>query len=79
MTHDPMAHERLRTILNSAADDAWVEDDFSQRIGDIAADQFPEARFERQVNEHGVAVRRVVAVTEWEVDPGVVRASGADR
>lgn len=72
---DPLARERFRTILlgpieaeanliyeggGSYADEAVVAD----LIG-----QFPEAYFERRTNDNGVRMRRVVVISEWEVDP----------
>lgn len=71
---DPLAHEHLRTIITNAL---WEDS-----VADVASEKFPEAHFEYRKNENGVRMRRVVAVTEWEVDPVAVWASGpstADR
>lgn len=74
---DALAIERFRTILmdvQEAADYALMGDTDQvaapwDDVANRALNAFPEARFERRVNEHGVAMRRVVAVGEWEVDP----------
>jgi hypothetical protein len=72
---DPLAHERFRTTLADAIGetgyDAYAAG--SDADPDVSAskvlDAFPEAHFEREINGAGVAMRRVVAVGVWEVDP----------
>lgn len=75
---DVLAGERFRTILADAITSASSTIDRGDYDEDLVAPgagadsivvQFPEARFEHRVNEHGVAVRRVVVASGWEVDP----------
>lgn len=58
--------QRLSRCLEESAYDSYV-DDWDRIAGDIA-DGFV-VTFERQINEHGVPVRRVVATGDWECDP----------
>ena len=74
---DVLATERFRTILTDvqeAADYALMGDTDQvvaswDDVADRVLNAFPEARFERHVNERGVAMRRVVVASKWEVDP----------
>jgi hypothetical protein len=75
MTTDPLAHERLRTILTDRIDAGFYQGgeiaeqaDPDAVAGDIL-DAFPDAHFEYRTNDAGVAVRRVVAEGAWETDP----------
>lgn len=70
--HDPIAHERFRTICDDTIEREDSGDDYpttSDMLAAVLTQRFPTAHFERTVNEHGVAVRRVHVVGEWEVDP----------
>lgn len=64
---DALAAERFRHIVAEAIDKPGMDAPWDE--AQPVLDRFPEARFERHVNEHGVAMRRVVAASEWEVDP----------
>lgn len=69
---DPLAVERFRTILADALGQAANEEDGyvdPEALADEFLPSFPGARFERTVNPAGVRVRRLVVVTDWEVDP----------
>lgn len=72
---DTLAAERFRTILaegiSQTGYDAYGagEEADPDRVAHAVLDDFSEFRFERRVNEHGVAVRRVVVASGWEVDP----------
>lgn len=72
---DTLAAEHFRTILaegvRQAGYDAYGagQEADPERVAHAVLDDFSEFRFERRVNEHGVAVRRVVVASEWEVDP----------
>jgi hypothetical protein len=64
---DVLAAERFRNIVAEAIDKPGMDAPWNE--AQPVLDRFPEVRFERHVNENGVAVRRVVVVSEWEVDP----------
>lgn len=64
---DVLATERFRNIVAEAIDKPGMDAPWDE--AQPVLDRFPEARFERHVNEHGVAMRRVVVASGWEVDP----------
>jgi hypothetical protein len=72
---DPLAVERFRTILTDAIRDTGYDayamgaDAAPETAAVMLLGKFPDAHFARRVNEHGVAVRRVVVASEWENDP----------
>ncbi len=70
--NDPMARERLRTILADRIEYADAANGHQTTADTLAPElltEFGAMRFEYKVNEHDVPVRRVVAATVWEVDP----------
>ncbi len=82
-TNDPMAAERLRTILTDRLDYAHngsgeIEGSAAYFAGQLVSDPaaFTAIGYERTVNTHGVHVRRVAGRTAWEVDPGLHPGAG---
>jgi hypothetical protein len=76
MTNDPMATERLRTLLTdatrAAAFDAYGMggDADPEVVTDaVMGSVVTGATFEREVNAKGVPMRRLHVVGEWEMDP----------
>jgi hypothetical protein len=75
--NDPMAVERLRTLLTEAARGSGYDPYVNGAAGDpdmvaeavLNTTVVDTARFEREVNEHGVPMRRLVVTGEWEMDP----------
>ncbi len=70
--NDPMAAERLRTIMTDRIDDAATVSDEGELGAHLSGEllaEFAGVTFERMTNEHGVQVRRVAGRTGWEVDP----------
>lgn len=70
---DPLAHERFRTIVDTAIHEAqragWPADAIVVELARMVGDEFPEAHFEYRTNEHGVRVRKVVVESGEEVYP----------
>ncbi len=70
-----LATERFRTLITAPMEDEadriysggepFDEDAVAQKI----VDQFPEAHYAHKVNDAGVAMRRVIVASRWEVDP----------
>jgi hypothetical protein len=65
---DALAAERFRRIVAEAIDKPGMDAPWDE--AQPVLDRFPEVHFERHVNENGVAMRRVVVASGWEVDPG---------
>jgi hypothetical protein len=79
MTPDPMAVERLRTLLTDAiretgytAAGMGVDADPEVAAGKVL-DSFPVAHFARWTNENDVPMRRLVIASEDEMDPSRTR------
>ena len=65
---DPMAAERLRTILYDTH--GYMHDNPTTCLAvNDTLDVLKEPRFERSLSPAGVPVRRVVVATAWETDP----------
>jgi hypothetical protein len=75
--NDPMALARLRNVIAETIDRPGMDDPWHQ-AAPIAA-VFPSAHFEREVNEHGVPMRRLVVTGEWEMDPAKPRDADLSR
>ncbi len=76
---DVMAVEQLRTLIEDTTANVSQETEDGEGYQAFALspeqaraalmDEFPSVVFERDVNSAGVPMRRVVARTEWHVDP----------
>lgn len=82
MSFNPLAIERFRTILIDAIKAAsdgvgrngeWHFPEPESLAAGMLPDLLVEAHFEYQTNGAGVAMRRVVIASDWEIDPGITQ------